>query len=54
MDGGAWWATVYGVTEESDVTEVTARTVFLCIQKWRKVKWSHWYISDICPGKLQP
>ena len=21
MDGGAWWATVHGVTEESDTTE---------------------------------
>ena len=21
MDGGAWWATVHGVTKESDVTE---------------------------------
>ena len=22
-DGGAWWAAVYGVTTESDTTEVT-------------------------------
>ena len=21
MDGGAWWATVHGVTKESDMTE---------------------------------
>ena len=23
MDRGAWWATVYGVVEESEMTEVT-------------------------------
>ena len=26
-DGGAWWAAVYGVTQELDITEVTAAAV---------------------------
>ena len=28
-DGGAWWAAIYGVTQESDMTEATEHTLLL-------------------------
>ena len=36
-DGGAWWAAVYGVHTESDMTEATSLSLFT-LMHWRR-KW---------------